>query len=255
MILRTLILPILLLLAALPARGDEVIAGLSQNRISITAGFDGSEILVFGAIRHGEVVPDAGPLEVIVAIQGPTTPATVWRKERVGGIWVNTDGVRVSTAPSFYAVAASGPLNEVLTSTEDLRHRISVSSAVRAMGLPARVMDAGAFTDALIRLRTEEGLYQQLDETVQIDEETLFRTAIALPANLTEGQYLTRVFLTRDGEVIDRFDTEIEVGKIGLERWLYNLAHDQPFVYGLLALVLALVSGWGASAAFQYFRP
>lgn len=255
MTLRALILPILLLLAALPARGDEVIAGLSQNRISITAGFDGSEILVFGAIRHGPVIPDAGPLDVIVAIQGPTTPATVWRKERVGGIWVNTDGVRVSTAPSFYAVAASGPLDEVLTSTEDLRHRISVSSAVRAMGLPARVMDASAFTDALIRLRTEEGLYQQLDDTVRIDEDTLFRTAIALPANLTEGQYLTRVFLMRDGRVIDRFDSEIEVGKIGLERWLFNLAHDQPFGYGLLALVLALVSGWGASAAFQYLRP
>ncbi len=255
MTLRALILPILLLIVALPARGDEVIAGLSQNRISITAGFDGSEILVFGAIRHGPVIPDAGPLDVIVAIQGPTAPATVWRKERVGGIWVNTDGVRVSTAPSFYAVAASGPLDEILTSTEDLRHRISVSSAVRAMGLPARVMDASAFTEALIRLRTEEGLYQQLDETVQIDEETLFRTAIALPANLTEGQYLTRVFLMRDGRVIDRFDTEIEVGKIGLERWLYNLAHDQPFAYGLLALILALMSGWGASAAFQYLRP
>ena len=252
---RVALLPLLLLVAALPVRADQVIAGLSQNRISITAGFDGSEILVFGAIRHAAPQEDTLPADVIVAIQGPAVPATVWRKERVGGIWVNADGVRVSTAPSFYAVASSGPLDEVLSSTEDLRHRISVTTAVRAMGLPARVADAARFTDALIRLRGEEGLYQQLDGAVQIDEQTLFRTAVALPANLTEGTYRTRVFLARDGQVIDRFDTEIEVVKVGLERWLYNLAHDQPFAYGLLALALALLSGWSASAAAVYLRP
>jgi hypothetical protein len=38
---------------------------------------------------------------------------------------------------------------------------------------------------------------------VDLAEATLFRTSVALPANLTEGNYTVRFFLTRDGAVID----------------------------------------------------
>lgn len=137
----------LLLLLSLPARGEELVAGLSQTQVSLTANFEGSEILVFGAIRREAPIPDdALPLEVIVTIAGPAAPLTVWRKARRAGIWVNVDGVRVSSAPSFYAVATSGPFVEVLSATEDLRHRVSVPRAIRAVGAASTVPDAPVFT-------------------------------------------------------------------------------------------------------------
>ena len=87
-----------------------------------------------------------------------------------------------------------------------------------------------------------------------LSQETLFDTSVRLPADLTEGTYRTRILLTRNRRVIDTFETEIDVGKVGLERALFTLAHDQPFVYGILSLVMAITAGWGASAAFRYFR-
>jgi hypothetical protein len=75
-----------------------------------------------------------------------------------------------------------------------------------------------------------------------------------LPANLVEGEYAVRMFITRDGIVVDKHEETIVVIKDGLERWLYNLAHEQPLIYGLLSLLLAVVAGWGASAAFAMFR-
>ena len=45
----------------------------------------------------------------------------------------------------------------------------------------------------------------------------LFRTAIDMPANLTEGDYSTRIFLTRGGRVISLYETNIDVRKVG---WL-----------------------------------
>jgi len=94
----------------------------------------------------------------------------------------------------------------------------------------------------------------QREGGVTLERDTLFRTSITLPTNLTEGTYVTRIFLTRGGDVLHHVETGIEVRKEGLERWLFLLAYEQPVLYGLLALAIALVSGWGASAAFRYIR-
>ncbi|MFN9956355.1 MAG: TIGR02186 family protein [bacterium] len=114
--------------------------------------------------------------------------------------------------------------------------------------------DSAAFTEALIRIRTDEGLYSLLEGAVDLTEQTLFRSRIALPANLTEGRYDARIFLVRDGAVIDVFEAPILVRKVGLERWLFNLAQSQPLAYGLLTLVIAVLLGWMASVTFQRLR-
>ena len=250
--IRTLIL--LLGLLALPVRGEEVVAGMSQNRIAITANFDGSEILIFGAVKREEPIPRAEPLGVIITVAGPSRQIAVRRKDKRFGIWVNVDSVEVDSAPAFYAVATSAPLNKVLADIEDLRYRISIPRAIRSVGAPMNVKDAASFTDALIRIRIANNLYQMLEGQVELSQETLFDTSIILPSNLVEGEYRARIFLTRSGKVVDEYETEIGVHKVGLERWIYALAHEQPLIYGLLSLFIAIAAGWGASAVFRYFR-
>lgn len=234
------------------ALAEEVVAGLSQDEIAITTNFDGSEILIFGAVRRETPIPDSAPLEVIITVEGPSRPITVRRKERRFGIWVNTDAADVDEAPTFYAVSTTAPFNEVLTDTNDLRHRVSVHRAVRAVD--ANVFDQVNFTRALIRIREDAGLYQLNEGAVTLRDSTLFDTAVRLPANLVEGDYRTRIILTRDREIVTEFDTTIAVRKVGLERFIYNLAHERPLIYGILSLVIAIAAGWLASAVFRYIR-
>ena len=92
------------------------------------------------------------------------------------------------------------------------------------------------------------------ENSVSFDEQTLFRTSIDLPADLTEGDYTTRIFLTRDGNVVSAFETALDVRKVGLEKFLYGLSREKPLVYGILSLAIAIIAGWGASAVFQIFR-
>ncbi len=238
-------------MAAIPADAEEVVAGLSQSRISISTNFDGSEILIFGAVKREDPIPE-GPLQVVIAIEGPSEPIDVRRKELRFGIWVNTDVVEVDSAPSFYAVATTGPWTEVLKDVEDLRHRISIRRAIRSVG--ATIPGSRDFTDALIRIREKDGLYQTNIGAVSIDSQTLFSTVVRLPANLHEGAYKARFYLTRDGTVVDTYDTQIDVQKVGLERFLFRLSRDNPLVYGLMSLTIAVAAGWGASAAFRIFR-
>jgi uncharacterized protein (TIGR02186 family) len=252
--MKALFLSILLLLG-LPVQASEIIGGLSQNRVSLTMNFAGSEILIFGAIRRDAPRFDnEPPFDIVVTIEGPPQPVVVWRKARRLGIWVNVESVQMASVPSFYAVATTGPLQQILDPVEDLRYRISPLHAIRADQAIGDVFDPDAFTRSLIRLRTEAEQYQMLERWVYLDRETLFRVAARLPANLTEGAYTVRMYLVRSGQVVNVYRNAIFVRKEGLERWLHTLAYDQPLVYGFLALIIALAAGWGASALFRYGR-
>ncbi|MEM9432538.1 MAG: TIGR02186 family protein [Pseudomonadota bacterium] len=244
---------IVLLLAAAPAIAEEVVADLSRNEVQITANFDGSDILIYGAVSREAPQPDT-PLDVVVTVSGPSQPVTVRKKDQRYGIWINTEAVEVDQAPSFYAVAATGALDQILTETADLRHKISIGRAIRSVGAPSTIEDAARFTDAVIRIRQDNGLYSRQDNSVALFNNTLFSTTVDLPANLVEGAYETSIFLLRQGQVIDHYETVINVNKVGLERWIYDLAHQQPLIYGILSLAIAIAAGWLASAVFRYIR-
>jgi uncharacterized protein (TIGR02186 family) len=244
-----------LLALTMPALATEqIVTGLSQNKVQINANFNGSEILVYGAVKRDAPAPTDGPLEVIVTVEGPSAPLVIRRKERVAGIWLNNSEVMIDAAPSFYAVATTGPLNSILSETDDLRHHITIPHAIRAIGISSEASNAPEFLEALKRIRLDEDRFRVDENTVQLVEETLFRTDVALPANLTDGHYVVRLFILRNGHVIDNQERVIDVRKAGVERFLFNLAHQQPLIYGILSLLMAAVAGWGASAAFRFVR-
>lgn len=251
---RLLALAMALTLPAAAFAAEQIVAGLSENRVAITANFDGSEILIYGAVKRDEPAPEGAPLEVIITVEGPSTPLAIRRKDRVAGIWLNTDVVKVSAAPSFYAVATTGPIADILSDTDDLRFKITLNHAIQAIGIASDTADPEEFLAALERIRSRDDSYRLMEGRVQLVEETLFRTDVTLPANLIEGDYRVRMFITRGGAVVDSMERVIGVRKTGLERTLFVMAHEQPFLYGLISLALAAVAGWGASAVFRLIR-
>ena len=253
---RVLRLAALLLGLAVPVAAQEsVVTGLSTDNIALTADFNGSELFVFGAIRRDGPVPAAvGPLDIVITVKGPKRPVTVRHKQRRFGIWVNTDTVKVRQAPSFYAVATTRPLDDILSETERLRYGIGMDQAVRRVSGSTTVADTTPFTQALVRLREANGSYALLDGKVSVAEDTLFQTRIDMPANLVEGDYAAEFFLIRDRAVVSSAATIITVEKTGIERWLYNLSRQRPLAYGLMSVALALAAGWLAAAAFRLAR-
>ncbi len=247
----------LLTLASTPAAHaqESVVTGLSAENIALNATFDGSELFVFGAIRRDGPIPeDSGPLDVIITIKGPEKPVTVRRKDRIAGIWVNEAAMGVRETPSFYAIATTRPLADLLTETERLRYGIGMDQAVRKVEASPGITDSAPFAEALVRLREHSGLYEQLDGSVGLAEDTLFQTRITLPANIIEGEYDAQFFLVRDRHVISSGTSAIAVEKTGVERWLYNLAQERPLIYGLFSVALALAAGWLAATAFRLMK-
>jgi uncharacterized protein (TIGR02186 family) len=251
-------LSILLVLAAgLRALAAEVVvASLSHHNVSLTTGFAGSELFVYGAVRRTDARPEpAEKLDIIIAITGPMAPVIVRKKERHYGIWTNGEPVEVDAAPSFYVVASSGELRDVITWTDDLRYRIGLEHVIKLIDAPDWVEDREEYRVAVARVRERQGLYSVLPGAVRILENTLFETRIDLPADLIEGDYTARVFLVRDKQVLDVFSDTIEVRRAPLGRFIYVAAQEHAPLYGAASLALALAAGWLASAFFRTFFP
>ncbi|MEO1291948.1 MAG: TIGR02186 family protein [Pseudomonadota bacterium] len=237
---------------ATPDLEERIFTGSAQEEVAITATFSGSELFVFGAIERnrfldqGEASPD-----VIISVRGPSSPVIVRKKGRVAGVWMNKEAIRIASAPSYYAVASTGAIPDILDDFEDRTFRITLDKAVLIAGLPTSAEDPAAFREALMRLRQEEGLYRETPFGVLLKSGTLFQTRLSLPANIIEGDYQVRVFLLREGKVLDQARITIPVRKRGVERVVFAAAQETPILYSLLTLAVALLAGWGAAELFR----
>ncbi|MEE9453183.1 MAG: TIGR02186 family protein [Paracoccaceae bacterium] len=248
--MRVLFLILGLISASIAVANETVVSELSQDGVSITANFNGSEIFIFGAIkRDSPVNPSAGNLDIIIEVSGPPVAVLVRKKARRFGIWVNTDSVTVERAPSFYTIAATGALENLVSNSERSLRNLGLEYAVRV----ADEKDE-AFRQAVIRIHQNGGTYARETTPVTLTEETLFTTKVALPSNIVEGDYTAKIMLVRDRRVISTSRSIITVRKAGLEQWIYELAHEKPLIYGLLSLAVALLAGWGASEIFRLIR-
>ena len=104
---------------------------------------------------------------------------------------------------------------------------------------------------AILGDRSDAGLYTLDEAAVTFPDGRLFRTAIHFPANVPVGDYQVIVRLFVNGLEIDRSYSLVPVGKSGLGRQIYALAQNQSLLYGLAAVLIAVLAGWLASVVFR----
>jgi uncharacterized protein (TIGR02186 family) len=238
-----------LLLAASPASAEQLVSGISQDLIQITSNYTGSDIVVFGAIEGVPDTEDRTPRDVVVVVRGPDADITVRRRDRVAGVWINHDAAKLSGMPSYYFLASTRPLNAIAPPDALTHYNIGLQNLQ-----PDTVHshhDYEPFRQAALRYLTKDRLYTERPGGVEFLSETLFRAHVPVPAGVTRGQYNVEVYLLRGGVVQSAQSTPLFIDQTGLERRLYNFAHNQPFGYGLAAVVMAVIMGWISSLLFR----
>jgi len=232
-----------LLLAAAPASAEELAADLSNHLIAITTGFTGTEVVMFGAIE--------GAGDVVVIVRGPLSDATVRRKSRVAGVWVNRDRIVFTNVPSYYAVASTRPVEEVATPATLELHEIGFDHLKLAVANDVDPADVPFFRSALIREKQQLGLYARQVGKVSFLGSRLFRSNFYFPADVPTGSYLAEVLLIRNGQVASAQTTPLVISKVGFGATVFDFAHQNGAGYGGIAILVALMAGWIAHLAFR----
>ena len=175
-------------LSAPPAgNAAQLAADLSRDTVAITTGFVGDKVIFFGAAD--------GPGHILIVVEGPPKDTIVRRKSRVSGIWINRDSVTFRDAPSFYALAASGPPDKIVSPHAARKFRIGLDNlelpAVRNGAAPVSEGEANRFREALVRNQQRAGLFRPKIAKVILPATgvRLFRTEIFFPSNVPTGVY------------------------------------------------------------------
>lgn len=240
-----------LLIAALclsAQREPILVPEVSQSRIEVRQGFTGTNLLLYGAVI--DPVSAISEYDIIVVLKGPAKSIRMREKERIAGIWMNAGSSDFRSAPSFFAVASSRPVDELV----DERTAAIFELGTRFIQLSPvgeiEPIEQARFARGLVDMRQREGLYSENPQGVRISEGVLYQARINLPSNVTTGPYTAETFAISDGRVVASATAKIDVVKVGLEGRVVLEANRNSLLYGAFAIFLSLSMGLMAGRFF-----
>jgi uncharacterized protein (TIGR02186 family) len=245
---------LLVILAAPLAMGQAqpvLVPDVSQREVDIRYSFTGAELLLFGAIVYpGGRAPDEGA-DIAVVVRGPAERIVVREKQKVAGIWMNVGRARFRSVPGFYAVASSRPLSELVDDRTAAIYELGLGNLQLSPGGGAAADVQRRFEAGLLDVRQRTQLYYEDPDGVEISEGVLYRARIDIPARVPVGEYTAETFLIRDGRVIAGAARDIRIERQGFEAFVATAAERWSLTYGIVAVAVSLLLGWGGSALFR----
>ncbi len=228
-----------------------LVPDVSARNIQIRYTFAGAQLLLFGAVVYPSGrIPTQSP-DIAVVVKGPAEPIVVREKQRIAGIWMNADSSRFRSAPSFYAVASSRPIHDLVDERTAAIYELGLNNLQLSPGTSALPEKAQRFEAGLLDLRRRQGLYSENPRGVEITDGVLYRAAITIPSQVPVGTYTAETFLIDNGRVVAAATRDIQIGKSGFERFVALAARRHSALYGLFAVFLSLALGWSAAAIFR----
>ena len=238
-----------------PGARESVEADVSARNIAVTSSFNGTEIVIFGAIDGSQQPsPESGYYDVVIVVEGVPSRQVVRRKGNVAGLWLNTASALFDNVPSYYAVASTRPVEEIAPEEFRALHGIGLQHLkfTPAVGQKEAISseDLKAYREAIIRLKLNDRLYVNRDHGVAFTGKSIFRAGILLPANVTVGPFDTKVYLFREEKLLSTYQVRLTLEREGLERYLHSFAYRLPTLYGIVTVMIAVGAGLLASTVF-----
>lgn len=239
-----------------------IAAALTDARVRVDSSFTGASIVLYGAVFN----PTDDPADVVVVVRGPEQPLRLIRKSRNMGVWLNSRPVLFEGAPGFYMTASTRPLSDIAGFGQLRRLGVGVNHLRIDAPEEARTVTRYGVRDvvvsrlgddyldwrrAVIRLKEATQLYNTDPDGVTFVDRGLFRAEVELPATAPTGEYNAEVWLFREGQPASVSNLTLTVEKVGLERDIFEFAHRQPWLYGVLCVFLAGLTGYLASRVFK----
>ncbi len=246
---KTLFLVIALLLLG-GARDPILVPEVSQHEIQVQQGFTGTELLLFGAILTPEGARAGKDYDIVVVLKGPTRSIILREKQRFAGIWINADSAEFRSAPTFFAIASSRPIKQIVDDKTAAIYELGLGWLQLSPIGAFEPKEQARFASGLVDLMNRGALYKEDQRGVQLSEQVLYQARIALPSTVQTGTYTAETFAVTKGRVVASAISRVEVRKLGFERLIALFAQQNSFLYGLLAVAISVSMGFIAGRLF-----
>lgn len=237
---------------AATAPKETIEADVSTRTVAVDTAFTGTRIVVFGTVENSrQIRADEGLYDIAIVLEGPREPLVTRQKSNIGGIWINASSYTFKDVPSFYAIVTTRPVAEIAPKPVLWQNGIGFENmrftAIEKLG--SKELDE--YRDAIVRLKGDQKLYVSGERGVAFIGKSLFRATVDLPANVSIGEFNAWIYLFRKGELLSTYKTRLGLQREGVEQQLHSFAIEQPLLYGIAAVSLAILAGLAASFAFR----
>jgi uncharacterized protein (TIGR02186 family) len=226
---------LILFLTLLPFKAKaELDIDISEPTLKISTGFDGDTLTLFGTSK-----PKG---DIVIIVKGPAKNTTVRRITDVIGLWINARSITFNDIPQYYNVASSRSIFDIADAQTRIDNRIGINSLIFTTSDDISNERHGRFQEALIQNMQLADLYSLTPDAVEYINDTLFKTRIHMPSNVPVGDYEIEAFLFQNGKMIDRQSRPFHVQQFGLTASVHDFAISQPFLYGVIIIMIAIFS-------------
>jgi len=241
---------VLVLASAGAVRAEDLVSTVSNPNIAITSNFDGETLSLFGNVEPDSGQAAKGPYDVIIVITGPSVDRVARLKTNNFGLWVNTEQVEFNPFPTYFHVLSNNPLLKITDEQTLEANRILPEAQARVSAVP-QSLHVERFGAELVRLMSAKGLFGQNELGVKFLSPTAYVAQLTLPGDITNGLFITQTYLFKGGKLLAKRGDSFAVNKTGFERFLFTSSRDQPLLYGLTCVLLAVGTGWLGGVIFK----
>ena len=241
---------------ATPAISANIAIALTDDLVRVDTGFDGARLVLFGAVT-GIDNPET-LIDIVSVVRGPDAPFSVRHVEKRNLIWMPGEAQRIERAPGLYVTTSTKRLTDIAPLPDQAAYRLGADFLdIKTVPLiePETTLYANdhatIFKNAFLSEFEDRGLYKETVGGVEFKKSGLFTINVDLPATTPVGDYDVFVYLYRNGELLAGDTAQLAVNKVGMERRIYELAHNRPVSYGVFCVIISLLAGWFAAFAFR----
>jgi uncharacterized protein (TIGR02186 family) len=242
---------ILLWPASIGAAGEGSADGTVQmtavpNHIRVGTFYNGTGVRIDATVPVCE--------QAVVVIEGEKEEVTLNRKGKVILLWMNVGRIAVRNAPNVYILAASDNLEAVCPREEREKLRLGFDALRNDIAFDSNKPLTGAEFEEFLKLKRHTGTYDGDTKVIlgpiSGDTRTLAAT-LPIPAVIPAGDYDVRLYCFTRQELVAEASIPLSIEKIGLPFLASSLAYEHAALYGVLAVVIAIVTGISIGAIFS----
>jgi len=236
---------IILILTSKTFAQNQIVADLSQENVEISTDFQGAKILLFGAYegKKGD--------DIVVIVTGPKGLVTLQKKEKIFGVWVNTKKVNYINAPKYLSISSNRKINDILNKKTQMISEIGLDNLKIRIQPGIKVDNQNNWRQALTRNMLKSNLWSINENSVNLNKDSLFRSYLKLPSNVITGEFEVKILHYRNSKLVSQQINSINVSKSGISADIYFIAQNYSTLYGIFAVLLAVLVGWGSNLIFR----
>ena len=246
--MRKLIFAIIFLFSTSSFSLGAVISDIDKSEIELSTRFDGTSLLVFGALPS-----ENDDTSLLVEVIGPSTSVDITKKVQIWGIWVNKKIALFQDIPSFYQISISNPEHPILKEIEYQKLKSIFYDFLETTSISEDGNRAEQYYDELVRLKKKLGKLSAFEEKINIIDKKLFSYKVNLPKKIHPGIYKIKMTLIdQQGIELSRSEQSVKVSKVGVQEFLSSNSKNNPVFYGLFSVIIALFLGFSAAQLFRW---